>query len=455
MLSEEIQLGYALEAFGWAHSMGVGWATTHLLYFKSAGITSMSDLATGCKENTVNLDLELFGVPPEERLSEKVVQYLKSFLPGPVGFRCFRLAQKAAEKVRKGTADTEYVHRPESGKKGPEEWHIPTGEQWTINVDCAGFVRNCLKHVTKDPLVMSLSDRDFMRAKDFFGFFSTIPYSVLDAEDIPESDRRMKWRVVKDLRMVIPGDVICYRPKGNAAGGAAFTINDRKDLNRLLKAVKTAQLWREMDSTDEWGNHLSRNVAKDPKVKPWVEAVKAKLNAVGIYTVRQLHAHLDTLNDELRAADYSALYRETIDLMRECVETTAQNTGHIVFCSGPALHMGDNEYRVRVVHSTKYGKLDANGEPTTGVQEYYKRFRLVENSDGTHLWTRTMRQAKPLIDPNAPSNGAVSDEEDNPLDDMEEEENQPPPEEEETTGEPEDELSGQAQVEVIAARMCF
>jgi hypothetical protein len=205
MLTDEIQLGFALEAFSWAHKKPQGWATQKLTYFRSAGITSMGDLRAGCKDMTVNLDLELFGIPAEERLKDSTIQYLASFLPGPVGQRAFRLAQRCAEKVKKGSADTEYVHRPESGKKGKEEFHIPVGDDWTLNVDCAGFVRSTLKHVCKNPFVLLISDRDFMRAKDFFGFFQTIPYTVMDREEIPESDKRMKWRIVPDLRMVIPG----------------------------------------------------------------------------------------------------------------------------------------------------------------------------------------------------------------------------------------------------------
>ena len=95
MLSDEIQLGYALEAFQWTYKLGPGWSTKHLLYFKSAGITSMNDLQMGCRENTVNIDLELFGIPIEEQLSDTLIQSLRSVLPGPQALRCFRLAQIA------------------------------------------------------------------------------------------------------------------------------------------------------------------------------------------------------------------------------------------------------------------------------------------------------------------------------------------------------------------------
>lgn len=163
MLTDEMQLGYALETFGLAHQMGLGWTTTTLLVLRAAGIASISDLATGCKDKTVDLDLELFGCPPENRFSDGMIRKLNSFLPGPVGARCFRLAQHIARQVDKGHVQTEYVHRPENGKIGEEQWTLKYGHQWVVNVDCAGFVRNALKHVTKNPFVMVSTDFDFVK----------------------------------------------------------------------------------------------------------------------------------------------------------------------------------------------------------------------------------------------------------------------------------------------------
>lgn len=163
----------------------------------------MADLATGCREETVNMDLEFIGVT--EKLSEKITKQLDIFLPGPKGHRCFRLAQRAAEKVKSGEADAKYVHRPEDGKKGEEIFNINHGGQWKLHVDCAGFVRSVLQHVTKDRFVLALSDRAFMRAKDFYRFFETVPYNVTDKDVLREPDKRMQWRLVRDLRLVIPG----------------------------------------------------------------------------------------------------------------------------------------------------------------------------------------------------------------------------------------------------------
>ena len=455
LISDEVQLGLALTAFSNAHNLDNDWPIKYMIYLRNAGITSMAYLQQGCAQNTINLDLELFDISSTELLSEDIIAKLRSFLPGPVGFRCFRLAQKAAEKVAYGTAQTEYVNRPANGKKGDEMWNLSSTQSWTLNVDCAGFVRNCLKHVTKNPFRMLLSDRDFMRAKDFYGFFTSLPYTVLDtdptiAEDTSGNDpngttsghnhshhdmrtlgfmnaagpNTMSWRRVPDLRMVIPGDVIVYRPKGNAAGGAAFTEYDRKDLSKLCKAVKAAQLYRIMK--DEWDrNHLlvePRNVMKDPSVQPWAKAVEAKLNAIGISTVKHLLIALnglkkfkppegesqkrmgDMLNQHLKQAGFSPLKYDTIQLMYECATTTALNTGHIVFAAGICVDMGNsnNEYRIRVVHSTKFGKKDINGVVTTGVQEHYRRFKLIQETAidpvtgqdvvVREFWTRTPRE---------------------------------------------------------------
>jgi len=465
LLTDDIQLGFALEAFGLAHQMGVGWTTMTLLFLKASGINSISDLATGCKDRTVNLDLELFGCPPENRFSAPTLQKLNSFLPGPVGHRCFRLAQHISRQVEKGHVQTEYVHRPENGKIGDEEWTLKYGDQWVVNVDCAGFVRNALKHVTKNPFVMALSDRDFMRAKDFYDFFSTIPFTVMDTAPIPEKTRLMKWRIVTDLKYVIPGDIICYRPKGSSAGGAAFTTNDRKDLNHLLKAVRVAQLWHEIRDT---GALVTKNMARDPRVKPWVKEVKTKLASIDIFTIKELYDNITTLNASLKEKNLAPFKPQTLELLRECCETTASNTGHIVFASGPAQLVGENEYRIRVVHSTKYGKKDENGNVTTGVQEYFRRFTRVEEEDGTVYWTRGMRVEKNNLT-EKPADTDDDDEDENPHDDMEDE--SPTEDEEEDDGnscqvtnpnsgedaqvEQHDDLAGQSQIEVIAARMCF
>lgn len=448
LISDEVQLGCALQAFGYAFNLGPFWGSQYLVYLTKAGITSMSDLATGCNNETLNMDLEFIGLPRENLLYEETVQRLKIFLPGAVSFRCFRLAQKAAEKVKRGTADAKYVHRPESGKLGNETWDT-TGDDWTLHVDCAGLVRSVLKHVTKDTFRVSLSDRSFMRAKDFYRFFETVPYTVIDRQEVIESDKQMRWRLVRDLRMVIPGDIIVYRPKGNGAGGAAFTTNDRSDLKHLLKAVKTAQLWHNEEG--EWKNLVTRNVGQDASVKPWIEAVRSKLAKIDISTIRDLKAKFDSINELLREKGEREINADTLQLMKECSETTALNTGHIVFASGPAELKGDNEYRIRVVHSTKFGKKDRKGNMTEGVQEYFRRFRLVKGPNGEEKWTREMKKAP--VEENLTSD----DEDDADLDDddpSDSEDDQVSESEKESREDAGDDLAGAVDVEVLAARMC-
>ena len=315
-----------------------------------------------------------------------------------------------------------------------------------------------------------------MRAKDFFDFFSTIPFTVMDPNPIPEKIRVMKWRVVPDLRHVTPGDIICYRPRGSAAGGSAFTSYDRKDLRNLLKAVRTAQLWHEIRDT---GALVTKNVARDGRVLPWVQEVKEKLACIDIFTHNDLYNSLSTVNSKLRKLGKKTFKPRTLHLIRECCETRSNNTGHIVFASGPAKYVGDNEYRVRVIQSTKYGKKDADGKFITGVQEYYRRFTLVEEDDGTTYWTRDkMRLATKKLVGEPAHEDEVDDEDENRDDEVEDD--RPPEDEDDATSNPNsgEVSSGQADVngggsdrtfqsrievkvtrashiEVIAARMCF
>ena len=285
-----------------------------------------------------------------------------------------------------------------------------------LNFGCfcsAGFVRNCLKFVTKNNFQFALTDRDFMRAKDFFFFFSTVPYNVMASETIPESDRLLKWRTFTDLRLAIPGDIICYRPKGNAAGGAAFTITDKSDLNRLLKAVKTSELWHD-EGAVEWNTLVTRNIAKDPEVKAWSSKIKVQLTEIGIRNVPQLRSSLSKLNGRLEAKGYEPLSERTIQLMRECCDTECENTGHLVFVSGHAVRLDECTYRIRVVHSTQNGFKDkATGEITEGVQEYYRKFYL--QPDGS--WTRT-KSPPPTVHESLQMDNDKDSQED-PMDDME------------------------------------
>ena len=244
------------------------------------------------------------------------------------------------------------------------------------------------------------------------------------------------------------GDIIVYRPKGNAAGGAAFTTNDRSDLRHVLKAVKTAEVWHEEQARD---GLVVRNVARDPSVKPWVDATRANMSKLGIKSVKELRAQLPNVNTMLVESGEEPLSEWVIQLMGECVNTTALNTGHIVFASGPAELRGDNEYRIKVVHSTKYGVTDRKGKVTEGVQEYYRRFRLVTDADGKEHWTREMKKA-PIEgdDDNDSDDDDLDDDDDDPEDTQD---CNPVDKEMDDAGG--DELAGAVDVEVLAARMCF
>lgn len=254
-----------------------------------------------------------------------------------------------------------------------------------------------------------------MRAKDFYCFFSTLPFTVMDppSPKISASNKHRRvtnWRIVNDLRMVIPGDILVYRQEGGAAGGAAFTTADRQDIHHLLQAVKTAELWNAAQLNGSLVTQHS--IAKEPPVHEWVAKVKLDLAAVGIVNVQGLYDGLNTIQLRLKEKGLNAFNQEILDLMKQCYEASSDDTGHIVFVSGPAVNKGNDEYRVRVVHSTKYGNKNENGQVTTGVQEYYRRFVLNKDEHAVEYWTRKQTAAR-------------------------------------------DEVAGQANVEVLAARMCF
>eukprot|EP00980_Cylindrotheca_fusiformis_P020172 scaffold7250_cov131-Cylindrotheca_fusiformis.AAC.1 len=207
---DEQDLGVALEVFAIAHKIPRGWATRTMSHLIDADIITMEDFACHCKNGTINDELRLYGAPETNLLDETTTQSLITFLPGPCGCQCFRVVRRAAEKVAKGSATSNYVNRPRDGSKGDERWHVPAMDDWIVNVDCAGFVRNAIEHASNQPCTMSRSDRDFMRAKDFYCFFSTLPFTVMDVT--PQNAGTRKWRIVDDLRMVLPGDVLAYRP---------------------------------------------------------------------------------------------------------------------------------------------------------------------------------------------------------------------------------------------------
>ena len=214
----------------------------------------------------------------------------------------------------------------------------------------------------------------------------------------------------------------------------------------MLKAVKTAELCHEEEG--EWKNLVTRNMAKDPRVKEWTAEAKARLESIGIKTVSAFRNNFTDINAMLIEKDLEPFSESTMELMKECATTTALNTGHIVFASGIAVHKGDNQYRISVIHSTKFGYKDENGNVTEGIQEYFRRFTLIERPDGSTVWTREMKKA-PIEDV------GMIDEGDDPYDDMATDDEEDLLDAKDENGENGDELEGQSDVEVIAARMCF
>ena len=107
-----------------------------------------------------------------------------------------------------GTAVTAYEHRGngvEDQSVPPEVWKVPgasgreayTQEPWILKVDCSGFIRNVFQTVTGAELTASLSDRRFMRARDFYNFFGTV------ASVTTEQDTSVMWRRVPGIRQVL------------------------------------------------------------------------------------------------------------------------------------------------------------------------------------------------------------------------------------------------------------
>jgi hypothetical protein len=220
-----------------------------------------------------------------------------------------------------------------------------------------------------------------------------------------------------------------------------------------------AQLWRKETNESATGL-VTRNVGRDPSTKPFVAENKKKMNNIGIYSCTDLRANQNKINQLLAERGIAPIDEDILQLMKECSETTALNTGHIVFVAGPAELRGDHEYRIKVVHSTSSGKLDENGNPTEGVQEHFRRFQFIQGANGTNKWTRGMKVAA------LPQDIIIkTDEDDNDINDNNyAESGDPDDEEDDGTGDegdapvPEssnDELAGLADVEVLAARMCF
>jgi hypothetical protein len=207
-------------------------------------------------------------------------------------------------------------------------------------------------------------------------------------EDNDKENPIYTWRRVDDLRMLLPGDVVVYRREGKAAGGAAFTNADVKDLLTLLKAVRTAQIYD--DYNEETGEDLvDANVAKDSNVADWATTVLWKLALPETFAIHDLDglkriaSERPTFWTDLKEYLDSENYDDdTADRMYEALYMTEGNTGHIMFAAGPAelVHAtaDKEEYRVPIFHSTGFGKKYAGTKKRRkGVERSFKRFTRV------------------------------------------------------------------------------
>ena len=379
-----------LKAFAEACREDIGGAKT------SSGSSSSS-------ENHVMHSLQEICCPKDIRILQS---RLSSFLPSTIGFQCIQLAHDAVERVERGTAKTLYVHR--GGKQG-EKWIINSdnaASSWTLHVDCAGFIRNVIKSVTGSEMLVSLSDRDFMRAKDFYTFFECLPNTAADRiistipnendisnSNVSQSGQQLKWCRVDDLRQCILGDIIVYRAKGGAAGGSVFV--KRESLRQALVAVKSAELYDSIN--EESGDHqpVAINVAKLPEVNEWVAGVMAILSSAGIDEIEKLRGINNGTNDDdddnsedslqivlTPLIEQGMLSENTVSLLEEVLNSRNGNTGHIMFAAGPAEEISSETHiwRIPVYHSTGVGPKSKRG-----VQRAYKRF---EYSPKHQRWTR-------------------------------------------------------------------
>ena len=355
----------ALEAFALSQHKPHGWAHRRVHDLSKCRIDSIEKLELACRSGTVNFLLENnLG----STLSEETVKHLDRFLPGEAGRICLELAQEAVERVENGSAITKYVHRHNSVKVKKEVWDISYGnnirnpqeeepQQWTMHVDCAGFVRNILETILEAPFMETLSDRPFMRAKDFFTFFDYLPSTTSDLKVGTAT-----WRRVDDLRQILPGDILCYRVQGRAAGKSVFTTKKDQKAKEIFTSLKTAQYYEEVDENE---GLVTRNLAQDAYVKQWVSEVCSILESLNITDYDSIMDNLEMVKEILAKRGESD---DTLELLEEVMESQHKNTGHIMICAGPSEpnRSNPNEWRVPVYHSTK-------SKIKPGVQRGYKR----------------------------------------------------------------------------------
>ena len=306
-----------------------------------------------------------------------VLQQITGFTPGPVAIKCLALAKEAVNHAEANPECTKHVYRSQHRSNNREVWKVGLntngGKEWIMHVDCAGFVRNVLETSLKHPFTVALSDRSFMRAKDFFTFFEHLPslsaVAGSDLNDMRTSDS-LCWSRVDDLRMILPGDIIAYRHKGQAAGGAAFL--ETTSLHSLFKSLKVKHIYDEVKEKE--GRLVHRNIALDEGVEEWTESLVQSLTSIGIESLDALKGRLEDncVNNRMRSQNVD------MAVLREALHSKAHDTGHVMFAAGRAENVENtNQWRIPVYHSTSSGKYP-------GVQRGYKTFTRTKH--GRWLW---------------------------------------------------------------------
>jgi hypothetical protein len=384
-LSQFAQVEHKREARAWAEQRVRDMKLAHMEL-------TMEQLETACREQQTTTTIrnsllsQISGAEPF--LPADTLTRLDRFLQGPCGRKCFQLAKEAVERVENGTGDTNYVHRQNAISVVGEIWNVNMEDtcttNWTMHVDCAGLIRNLLGTILKEqPDVVCgaccLSDRPFMRAKDFYTYFERLPCTISDlgSSTSTTTTTDWQWRRVDDMRRLLPGDIMAYRSLGRAAGGAAFTNKEDEDTQVIFTAMKAAQLYEQVDEVE---GSVSRDLTRDAAVKEWVADICGALEPIGIVDYNSLKENMDKVKELLEQRGES---ENIFELLDEVMDSNQSNTGHMMVCAGPAEPNATNPYqfRVPVFHSTQ-----SKFKP--GVQRGYKR--IVATSKDYKVWQRNV-----------------------------------------------------------------
>jgi len=256
-------------------------------------------------------------------------------------------------------------------------------------------VNNVLWEVLGTAFMADLSDKRYMRAKDYVNFFKSLP----PVGTSPYS-KQIIWRRVEDIREVLPGDIIAYR-----WGKEKFTHTQIfATLSTVLVNIYTTKL-KEMRSSAVYrgGADFIRHLSEDGETAPeydvlgWARNAKAILkDKFGVTCMRGCGAnslcYKDVSSGMLTGApnrNFAEISQaidpryNLVDHLKEvCESEGARHTGHIVIARGRVrevrnLQGGRNAdpfiWRVPIVHST-------GSREGVAMDGEYKRFEV--RSDG-------------------------------------------------------------------------